>query len=787
MRRSVCALLLAFFFLCSLSAQQAAQVSGINAKVESPSETSQIPTVVSFSGILPTAAANVTRPANLEGVTFLLYSEPQGGQPLWMETQTIHPDAAGHYSVSLGVTTQGLPRDLFTGGQARWLGIQVAGEAEQPRVLLVAVPYALKAADAETLGGLHPSDFQLAKPAASPTQPNSTSAAKSAAATTVTGTGTSGYLPLWTSASVLSNSALFQKTGFLGLGTISPTALLDVNGKTNLRDTLTLFPKSTDVAMQIPGTTFRIDQTGKLTFVPGQLFPGTGTLTGITTGVTSGLQGGGTTGNLSLSIKAAGVANTMLQHPGLTIPVTAPLIGGGAVSLGASATAISLKPCPAGQALVSNGTTWSCSAVASGTGSVKSVALSAPSTDFTVTGSPLTSSGTLRLNWTVPPTTDDIGNALVKRAANGDITAHTIVADGGLISNQGLFVASGASIAGSVGIGIGTPLAELHLNANGTANADSLLIGNTTTKGLLLRDTGSAVDIGSLGVPLAINNGNTQPTYFGSPAYFNFGVGIGTNTPQAELNLNAGGTANADTLLLGNNTTRGLQLRDNGSGMDIESFGTGLNVNFATRQPIILNPNGNIDSTGFPVGASVLMGTADTSLGQGYNAETFPVLTVGAFSDSTGSYYSAFFSNDVVIGGNLRVLGSKNFHIPHPLDPEHKFLDHAAIESSEVLNQYSGNVTLNEKGEARVEFPDWFSALNTDFRYQLTAIGAPGPGLYVSEEVDGNHFSIAGGKPGSKVSWQVTGRRNDEYMRQHPFQLETERTQAIRPQAAEKP
>jgi len=83
-----------------------------------------------------------------------------------------------------------------------------------------------------------------------------------------------------------------------------------------------------------------------------------------------------------------------------------------------------------------------------------------------------------------------------------------------------------------------------------------------------------------------------------------------------------------------------------------------------------------------------------------------------------------------------------------------------------MMNIYNGNVTLDDKGEATVQMPDYFQALNQDFRYQLTAIGAPGPNLYIAEEISNNQFKIAGGQPGSKVSWQVTGIRNDPYSKQ---------------------
>lgn len=145
------------------------------------------------------------------------------------------------------------------------------------------------------------------------------------------------------------------------------------------------------------------------------------------------------------------------------------------------------------------------------------------------------------------------------------------------------------------------------------------------------------------------------------------------------------------------------------------------------------------------------------------------------------------FLGDVSVSGNL-TKGSGSFKIDHPLDPENKYLAHSFVESPDMMNVYNGNVVLDERGEAWVEMPDYFEALNTDFRYQLTAIGAPGPNLYVATEIDGNRFRIAGGQPGSKVSWQVTGVRNDAFARHHrievePLKPEEERGLYLHPEA----
>ena len=120
------------------------------------------------------------------------------------------------------------------------------------------------------------------------------------------------------------------------------------------------------------------------------------------------------------------------------------------------------------------------------------------------------------------------------------------------------------------------------------------------------------------------------------------------------------------------------------------------------------------------------------------------------------------------VTGGLSVTGSKSFLIDHPLDPENKYLYHSCVESPDMMNIYNGNVTLDGRGEATVELPAYFEALNQDFRYQLTALGAPGPNLYVAQQVQGHRFHIAGGAPGSRVSWQVTGIRHDPAARVQP-------------------
>ncbi|MGW4895336.1 hypothetical protein ACWEQL_24155 [Kitasatospora sp. NPDC004240] len=133
--------------------------------------------------------------------------------------------------------------------------------------------------------------------------------------------------------------------------------------------------------------------------------------------------------------------------------------------------------------------------------------------------------------------------------------------------------------------------------------------------------------------------------------------------------------------------------------------------------------------------------------------------------------------------GNVEVTGTINkaacqFRIDHPLDPAHRTLAHCSVESPERKNVYDGTVTLDDDGRATVELPNWFEALNEDFRYQLTALGAPAPELHISREIGGSSFDVAGGRPGQRVSWLVTGVRADTWAREHPLLVEEEKPPA---------
>jgi hypothetical protein len=132
----------------------------------------------------------------------------------------------------------------------------------------------------------------------------------------------------------------------------------------------------------------------------------------------------------------------------------------------------------------------------------------------------------------------------------------------------------------------------------------------------------------------------------------------------------------------------------------------------------------------------------------------------------------------------LQVIGNfaatvKAFKIDHPLDPANKYLLHTSVESPDMKNLYDGIVTTDSNGLATVALPDWFQALNRDFRYQLTPIGTFAQAI-VKDEIADDRFTIQTDRPGVKVSWQVTGIRHDAYAEAHRTQVEEDKPEAER-------
>ncbi len=143
---------LSLFLMCGLAAPAQDQITPQPAA-------SAVPDLVRYSGLLKDSN-NAPLASQTVGVIFSIYKDAVGGAAVWSETRNLNTTATGQYTVLLGSTkTEGLPAAMFSEQEQRWLGVQVQGQSEQPRVLLVSVPYAFKAHEAETLGGLPASAF----------------------------------------------------------------------------------------------------------------------------------------------------------------------------------------------------------------------------------------------------------------------------------------------------------------------------------------------------------------------------------------------------------------------------------------------------------------------------------------------------------------------------------------------------------------------------------------------------------------------------------------------------
>ncbi len=186
-----------------------------------------VPRVVRVDGAF--APGDGLPPAAVETVTLSLYASDTDATPLFEETQEVRVDALGRYALFLGGTsTEGLPVALFAAGESRWLGVRFArpGETEQPRVLLTSVPYALRASDADTLGGLPPSAFLRSAATAGASGIDGDVSTDTRTVVPAISTGTANYIGKFTNAVDLTSSALFDSAGRIGLGTTTPLDFL---------------------------------------------------------------------------------------------------------------------------------------------------------------------------------------------------------------------------------------------------------------------------------------------------------------------------------------------------------------------------------------------------------------------------------------------------------------------------------------------------------------------------------------------------------------------------------
>jgi hypothetical protein len=849
------------------TASQTAEVEGAGVSLAAAS----VPRLIKYSGTLTDGRGYpITTPID---VAFSLYGQgaqagaADGEKALWRETQHVSPNEKGGFTVYLGAASaSGLPAEVFASASAQWLGIKTEGEPEQARVLLVSVPYALKAGDAQTLGGLPASAFALAgeRPSASFQGAAAQSASPDVVpASTVTTTGgVAGYIPEFSGAATIVDSNIYTALGKVGIGTTRPASTLDVAGTTLFQGLTTLgaagiatatagassepldfnassFSALTKAAIvqkfqwqavpagsgsYVPSATlnlltgaganplvetgFYFNENGTVHFAAGQTFPGTGAVTGVTAGF--GLTGGGTTGAVTLNLDKT---KTPTLGAGNTFTGTQIVNGAQIVSGGVESPSFSLPATTDGLDGVINiggqsflhgyGTAGSDNVFVGGAGNFTNTSVYTTAVGFQAAKALTTgySNTALGLNSLIVDTVGNQNTAIGAGALYTNVTGSNNTAVG---LSAGAY--NGPALSNTTAVGYNSLVLQDNSlvlgNATGNPGAEFVNVGIGTANPISALEASVAAP-GAVGAALTLTNpgGDTAKQYGAVAIDFNTqpiqarGYNPGARIEAVDDGLDSdtfyflfnqgsarnGGLTTTTSIDKYGVTIPGLLTVGNfnsitNPGAEFSQLGNGLQVAGGQNTP---SGNGGAGIIGY--------GGSDGSVaGEGGVFEGGIGPKIGgngvrgiAGEGGTSNGYAGYFEGDVSITGSV-VASSKNFKIDHPQDPANKYLVHASIESSEMVNIYSGNVTTDDLGIAVVHLPDWFEAENGDFRYQLTVMGERFAQAIVSSKIHNHQFTISTNATRVEVSWQVTGVRQDAYAKTHPLVVEQEKSDAER-------
>lgn len=380
--------------------------------------------------------------------------------------------------------------------------------------------------------------------------------------------------------------------------------------------------------------------------------------------------------------------------------------------------------------------------------------------------------------------------------ANGAVTVTT---------GTGTVTVSGDATANTVNIASGAGNKTLFLGSTNTTSTTTMrsgsggiVINNSSNPINIGTDTGSntiSIATGPGSRSLNMGNAATQTIHLGA---INLGSYTGAN--QRFLTVDAvgdlgtfanplppatGGTGTSTVFAAGSVPFIGASGVYNQNNAQFFWDNTNARLGIGTTTPF--TPLTVVRTTG-ALAVDPLVRVTGTKTTMVYTSDndnpTFAFSRTGGVSGTFGSVFFTFdngggagalnnvfnFSGAVSITGALS-KGSGTFTIDHPLDPYNKLLQHSFIESPDMMNIYNGNVALDADGTATITMPDWFSALNMDFKYQLTCIGGFAP-VYISHKWNGTNFRIAGGYEALEVSWQITGIRNDRFAQANRIQVE---------------
>jgi hypothetical protein len=295
----------------------------------------------------------------------------------------------------------------------------------------------------------------------------------------------------------------------------------------------------------------------------------------------------------------------------------------------------------------------------------------------------------------------------------------------------------------------------LSQNTTGSYNSASgtnALTGNTTGSynsalGYAAGpDSGNLSNATAIGANAVVSQSNTLvlgQTTSGNPGASYVQVGIGTATPRytMEIATNKAGGQGAT-----------LALTNTGGGA-----GSLVGLGFTTYPQGTSNPGASIDAVDDNYAEDISFGANKQGAPNQGLYQTFEIYPNGN-ANANGTF----------------TAGIKSFLVDDPGDPANKLLMHASVESSELMNIYTGNVTTDELGLATVKLPDWFEAENADFRYQLTVIGQFAQAI-IKDKIANGQFRIMTNASHVEVSWQVTAIRQDAYAKAHPLVVEQDK------------
>jgi hypothetical protein len=310
-------------------------------------------------------------------------------------------------------------------------------------------------------------------------------------------------------------------------------------------------------------------------------------------------------------------------------------------------------------------------------------------------------------------------------------------------------------------------------------NGGSWGIGSTGTTSRFTINAASSISPfraqinGGTKLIVGTNGGVSVGTATAGPAnglYVVGNVGIGIANPSYKLQVagSVGATSVTATNIYGNFLSvsgSGISGYSSSSAGVTGQSGSGYGVQGYSTSAIGVYGQSNAAFSAGLYGVSAYIGVQGVSSGTDAGRQA-----VRGENNGSTTGYAGFFNGKVWVYGTL-VKNAGSFKIDHPLDPANKFLSHSFVESPDMKNIYDGVVTTDKNGKATVTLPDYFEALNKDFRYQLTPVGKFSK-VVISKEIMNNQFEIETSEKNVVVSWQITGTRIDAYAEANRIQVE---------------